>query len=119
MAFEWNRRNAQRIADGHMRVHGFKSIVDTSRGRVAGQKDILPLIDQAHGGTTILVHMCRIAPQSISRHGLMAAAGYLSGRSGHAHAAFEFWILRINDTLPLIGWRIAEISGFYHLEIVQ
>lgn len=80
---------------------------------------ILPLINSEHRGAALLAHICSRYPHFSRRRELMVAGGFTISMCGGpicAPAAFEFWILRINDRLPRASWRISTDGAVYKLE---
>lgn len=83
-------------------------------------RDVLMIpgqLDQNHPGAKIVAFLCHNRPPQ-SRATLRRVAG-LNGREPRFAASFEWRLLRINDTLPRCGWRIAEDNEVYQLERVS
>ena len=74
------------------------------------------VMNPAHGGVHILVYMRNHFPAVCSRKELIIAAGFCTG---HIAARFEWWLMRINDSLPMAGWMIAEREERYWLTSVS
>lgn len=81
---------------------------------VSGEKraeiaiDIIPQI-KAERGRATLAYLCRTHPRPVELHTLLIASG-LQG-TGHAMGALEYWLSRIEDDLPLVGWRLVRNGG--------
>lgn len=65
--------------------------------------DIIRRIKPERGRATLAV-LCRLHPKPIEFDSLLVASG-LRG-FGHERAALEYWLMRIEDDLPLAGWRL-------------
>ena len=59
-----------------------------------------------HPAAEVLRAICLEPGRAFKRHELIPLLNRQN--IGCAAAAFEFWILRINDTLPRTGWRLRD-----------
>lgn len=67
--------------------------------------DMIEYIKPERGKAT-LAYLCRIHPRMIGFDDLVYAGGLKN--TGHANAALEYWLMRIEDDLPLVGWRLSR-----------
>lgn len=91
--------------------------------RYADPADIVRIIDRGHRGAKLLTAMCMRSARIWTRRELMEAGGFIPPPGwtddGVTHfTAFEFWLLRINDTLPRTGWRINDVHN-YRLQAIS
>lgn len=68
---------------------------------------IMRHVSEAHPGRWLIGHL-------VLRHPSPALAGALiGGLSGHRRAALAWHVMRVNDSLPLVGWKI-DVAGDRH-----
>jgi hypothetical protein len=78
-------------------------------------REIISACDSRHPGHPIVKLLTHYYPRPITREALRKISNTDGKEPRHA-ASFEWLILRINDTLPLTGWRIHEDGDRYHLK---
>jgi hypothetical protein len=80
-------------------------------------REAMSVLNADHKGYPIVKLMTHYHPRPIKRDALRKVAN-LDGREPRHAASFEWLLLRINDTLPLTGWRIHEDGDTYHLKTI-
>lgn len=79
---------------------------------------ILALLNHSHRGYKTVRYLVDMHPAPAHRNMLRLAAG-ITGREPRHYAAFEWHLLRINDTLPLTGWMIEDENERYRLRPIS
>lgn len=66
-------------------------------------QDVVRFISRDHPAASILRAICLAPHIAFDVRELVNVAGF---STGHVIARVEFWLMRINDTLPRTGWEI-------------
>lgn len=94
-------------------------------------EDVPRLIRPGHPAARLLIYMCRKVPLAqrwFGREELIKAGGFGDLDAVTRCTAFEWWQMRINDSLPLAGWKIdvigsrhflIPISEAFHVKLVE
>lgn len=81
-------------------------------------------VDMTHPSRTLLRRLVDEHPSHCTSDELIDICGY----SGNQHAALAWHVMRVNDSLPLVGWKIdvagdrhslIPISEAWHLKLVE
>jgi len=87
---------------------GYTPIINLKRFRKCDRPQAVLLhLRRDHPAAELLRAICLEPGRVFSRPELVKLLR-LGWNVGHANAALEFWILRINDSLPRTGWRIRD-----------
>ena len=82
--------------------------------------DFIPgLLNREHPGVTLVTYMARNHSAHRFSRATLRRVTQLDGNEPRFAASFEWLLLRINDTLPLIGWVIDEEHEHYRLEHIS
>jgi len=85
---------------------------------IESAKNILAMIDSSHPSYSMVVQLIKRHPSQVTRENLRQATG-TAGNEPRLAAAFEWRLLRANDTLPLLGWLIVSGNEKYRLEKLE
>jgi hypothetical protein len=80
--------------------------------------DILKRLNSEHPGARLVSFMAMQHPRTITR-ATMRRISNTDGQEPRFAASFEWLLMRINDTLPLTGWKITDRHERYRLERIS
>jgi hypothetical protein len=80
-------------------------------------RDIVNHCDVEHPGFPIIKAMTHYYPRAMTRDALRTLSD-TDGWEPRFSASFEWLLLRINDTLPLVGWEVWYDGKYYHLRTI-
>ena len=90
----------------------------TEAGRLNLPSHIPVVINVDHPGAALVTYLANTYPRACSRQIARREAHRAGWEPRHA-AGFEWLILRINDTLPLLGWRLDDSGEHYRLKRIE
>ena len=91
-----------------------KPLVEGAPQMLERPGEILRRLNSEHPGARLVSFMAMQYPRVIFRNTMRRVSDTDGDEPRHA-ASFEWLLLRINDTLPLTGWRIGEDGERYRL----